>query len=115
MPTIFGEKVVIRILWRDQNTLNRRGIGITEKDNERFDRILRNSSGMILVVGPTGSGKTSRFYTMIHELKGETVNVISLEDPVEFQIAGVTQVAINEKTGLTFASALRSCLRQDRM
>ncbi|MCH4153773.1 MAG: GspE/PulE family protein [Saccharofermentans sp.] len=113
LPTIFGEKVVIRILWRDQNTLNRRGIGITEKDNERFDRILRNSSGMILVVGPTGSGKTSTLYTMIHELKGETVNVISLEDPVEFQIAGVTQVAINEKTGLTFASALRSCLRQD--
>ena len=66
-----------------------------------------------MIVGPTGSGKTSTLYTMIEELKSETVNMISLEDPVEFQIEGVTQVAINEKIGLTFASALRSCLRQD--
>lgn len=113
LPTIFGEKVVIRILMREMNTLNRHAIGITERDNERFDRILKNSAGIILIVGPTGSGKTSTLYTMIHELIDETVNIISLEDPVEFQIAGVTQVAINEKTGLTFASALRSCLRQD--
>jgi type IV pilus assembly protein PilB len=98
---------------REMNTLNRHAIGITERDNERFDRILKNSAGIILIVGPTGSGKTSTLYTMIHELIDETVNIISLEDPVEFQIAGVTQVAINEKTGLTFASALRSCLRQD--
>lgn len=113
LPTIHGEKVVIRILSRDQNTLTREGIGITKKDNARFSRILKNSSGMIMIVGPTGSGKTSTLYTMIEELKSDSVNMISLEDPVEFQIDGVTQVAINEKVGLTFASALRSCLRQD--
>lgn len=113
LPTIYGEKVVIRILQRDQKTLTRRGIGITERDNAKFDRILQNSAGMILIVGPTGSGKTSTLYTMIQELKNDSVNMISLEDPVEFQIDGVTQVAINEKVGLTFASALRSCLRQD--
>ena len=113
LPTIYGEKIVIRILTRDKNSLTRTGIGITEKDNERFSRILKNSSGLIMIVGPTGSGKTSTLYTIIEELKSETVNMISLEDPVEFQIEGVTQVAINEKIGLTFASALRSCLRQD--
>lgn len=113
LPTIHGEKIVIRILSRDQNTLNRKGIGITDRDNARFSRILKNSSGMIMIVGPTGSGKTSTLYTMIEELKSDSVNMISLEDPVEFQIEGVTQVAINEKVGLTFASALRSCLRQD--
>lgn len=113
LPTIYGEKVVIRILWRDKSTLTRKGIGITDKDNAKFERILKNSSGMILIVGPTGSGKTSTLYTMINELKSDTVNMISLEDPVEFQIDGVTQVAINEKVGLTFAEALRACLRQD--
>jgi type IV pilus assembly protein PilB len=113
LPTIHGEKVVIRILARDPKTLTRRGIGITDRDNAKFDRILKNSAGMILIVGPTGSGKTSTLYTMIQELKSDTVNMISLEDPVEFQIEGVTQVAINEKVGLTFAAALRACLRQD--
>lgn len=113
MPTIFGETVVIRILWRDAATLTRKGIGITDRDNAKFDRILHNSSGMILIVGPTGSGKTSTMYTMIQELNKPDINMISLEDPVEYQIEGVTQVAINEKVGLTFASALRACLRQD--
>lgn len=113
LPTIYGEKIVIRILARDKNILNRKGIGITDSDNEKFTRILKNSSGMILIVGPTGSGKTSTLYTMIEELKSPTVNMISLEDPVEFKIDGVTQVAINDKIGLDFATALRSCLRQD--
>ena len=113
LPTLYGEKVVIRVLSRDQKTLTRQGIGITERDNAKFDRILENSAGMILIVGPTGSGKTSTLYTMIQELKSDTVNMISLEDPVEFQIDGVTQVAINEKVGMTFASAMRACLRQD--
>lgn len=113
LPTIYGEKVVIRILSRDKDILNRKGIGITDADNEKFTRILKNSSGMILIVGPTGSGKTSTLYTMIEELKSPSVNMISLEDPVEFKIDGVTQVSINEKIGLDFATALRSCLRQD--
>lgn len=113
LPTIHGEKIVIRILARDQKTLTRKGIGITDRDNAKFERILKNSAGMILIVGPTGSGKTSTLYTMIQELKSDTVNMISLEDPVEFQIDGITQVAINESVGLTFATALRACLRQD--
>ncbi|MDO5702040.1 MAG: GspE/PulE family protein [Lachnospiraceae bacterium] len=113
LPTIYGEKIVIRLLMRDKSYLTREGIGITKQDNAKFDRILKNTSGVILIVGPTGSGKTSTLYTMIHELKQDTVNMISLEDPVEFQIDGVAQVAINEKVGLTFASALRACLRQD--
>ena len=113
LPTIYGEKVVIRLLWRDKETLTRQGIGMTERDLANFDKILKNSSGLILIVGPTGSGKTSTLYTMINELNQPTINMISLEDPVEFQIDGVTQVAINEKVGLTFASALRACLRQD--
>ena len=110
LPSIYGEKIVIRLLWRDKNILNRKGIGLTDADGATFERILKNSSGLILIVGPTGSGKTSTLYTMIGELNKDSVNMISLEDPVEFHIEGVTQVAINEKVGLTFASALRSCL-----
>lgn len=113
LPTIYGEKIVIRLLTREQSILNPHGIGITDEDIPKFDRLMKNTSGVVLIVGPTGSGKTSTLYTMINALKSDTVNMISLEDPVEFQIEGVTQVAINEKVGMTFASALRACLRQD--
>ena len=113
LPTIYGEKIVIRLLVREKGILNPHGIGITDDDIPKFDRLMKNTSGVVLIVGPTGSGKTSTLYTMINSLKSDTVNMISLEDPVEFQIEGVTQVAINEKVGLTFASALRACLRQD--
>lgn len=113
LPTIFGEKVVIRILLKDQSMLTREGIGLTNNNGEKFERLLKNNSGVILIVGPTGSGKSSTMYTMISELKSEAVNLIMLEDPVEYQMEGVTQVQINEKTGMTFASALRSVLRQD--
>ncbi|WP_066719373.1 GspE/PulE family protein [Clostridium sp. Marseille-P299] len=113
LPTIFGEKVVIRILLKDQSMLTREGIGLNNKNGEKFERLLKNNSGVILIVGPTGSGKSSTMYTMISELKSEAVNLIMLEDPVEYQMEGVTQVQINEKTGMTFASALRSVLRQD--
>lgn len=113
LPTIFGEKVVIRILLKNQGILTREGIGLTKENGEKFERLLKNNSGVILIVGPTGSGKSSTMYTMISELKSESVNLIMLEDPVEYQMEGVTQVQINEKTGMTFASALRSVLRQD--
>lgn len=113
LPTIFGEKVVIRILLKNEGILTRKGIGLTKENDDRFERLLKNNSGVILIVGPTGSGKSSTMYTMINELKSESVNLIMLEDPVEYQMEGVTQVQINEKTGLTFASALRSVLRQD--
>ena len=113
LPTIFGEKVVIRLLMKNQDMLTRAGIGMTEENGEKFERLLKNNSGVILIVGPTGSGKTSTMYTMIKELRSESTNLIMLEDPVEYQMDGVTQVQINEKTGMTFASALRAVLRQD--
>ena len=77
LPTIYGEKIVIRLLMRDKSYLTREGIGITKRDNAKFDRILKNTSGVILIVGPTGSGKTSTLYTMIHELKQDTVSLNS--------------------------------------
>ena len=113
LPTIFGEKVVIRILLKNKDLLTREGIGLTSDNEDRFNRLLQHNSGVILIVGPTGSGKSSTMYTMINELKSEAVNLIMLEDPVEYQMEGVTQVQVNEKTGMTFASALRSVLRQD--
>ncbi len=113
LPTIFGEKVVVRLLARDENMLDRSGIGIMNEDSEKLDRMLANTSGVILIVGPTGSGKSSTMYTLIKELLSESTNLITLEDPVEYNIDGATQVQINEKTGLTFASGLRAILRQD--
>lgn len=113
LPSIHGEKIVIRVLLQNEAMLTREGVGFTERDNQKMNRLLKNNSGVIMVVGPTGSGKSSTMYTMIKELKSESVNVIMLEDPVEYQMEGVTQVQINEKTGLTFANALRAVLRQD--
>ena len=113
LPTIYGEKVVLRLLMRDNKLLDRKGIGMDEEDGKRLDKLLRRTSGVILIVGPTGSGKSSTMYTMIKELISESTNLITLEDPVEYHIDGATQVQINEKTGMTFASGLRAILRQD--
>ena len=114
LPTIYGEKVVIRVLGQNMEMLTRKGIGIISKeDNEKLNRLEANSSGVILIVGPTGSGKTSTMFTIISELMDETKNLVTLEDPVEFNIPGATQVQINEKVGLTFAAGLRAILRQD--
>ena len=84
-----------------------------DDDSKKLDRLLKHSSGVILIVGPTGSGKSSTMYTIIKELISESTNLITLEDPVEYNIDGATQVQINEKTGLTFASGLRGnvCVR----
>ena len=113
LPTIHGEKVVIRILRRNEETLNRRGIGIQASEDAKIDKLLGLTSGVIMIVGPTGSGKSSTMYTLIRELLSDRTNLITLEDPVEYHIDGATQVQINEKVGLTFASGLRSILRQD--
>ncbi len=114
LPTIFGEKIVIRILGKDEKMLTRRGIGMVfDEDNRKVDRILANTSGVIMIVGPTGSGKTSTMFTLIREMLNESTNLVTLEDPVEYNIPGATQVQINEKVGLTFASGLRAILRQD--
>ncbi len=114
LPTIYGEKVVIRILGKNEKMLTREGIGLARNaDGEKVDRLLANTSGVILIVGPTGSGKTSTMFTIIKELLSDEKNLVTLEDPVEFNIPGATQVQINEKVGLTFASGLRAILRQD--
>jgi len=113
LPSIFGEKTVIRILGSEKSMLTREGIGMPPSEDEKLSKLLKLNSGVIMIVGPTGSGKSSTMYTLVNELLSEHTNLITLEDPVEYQIDGITQVQINEKVGLTFASGLRAILRQD--
>lgn len=114
LPTIFGEKLVIRILVQLPDLMTMDGIGLRGVNRERFSRLLSTTrEGAILLVGPTGSGKTSTMHTIIDQMKSESLNLISLEDPVEYHMENVCQVQINEKAGLTFANALRAVLRQD--
>lgn len=114
LPTIYGEKIVLRLLKKSEDTLTMDGIGLRGHNKELFNKLIHNNSeGVILIVGPTGSGKSSTMYTMVKDLNNEEVNMITLEDPVEYNIEGVNQVQINEKAGLTFANTLRAVLRQD--
>ena len=113
LPTINGEKVVIRLLNKASGIFTEKGIGLTGRNLEKFDALMKSKNGIILIVGPTGSGKSSTMYAMINRLNTEEVNLVTLEDPVEYNIDGVSQVQINDKTGMTFASGLRSALRQD--
>jgi len=113
LPTIYGEKAVIRLLDKSTGLLTLEGIGLEGDNLAKFTALLGNANGVILIVGPTGSGKSSTMYAMIRRLNTESVNLVTLEDPVEYNIDGVNQVQINEKTGMTFASGLRSILRQD--
>lgn len=113
LPTIYGEKMVIRMLDKSVQFLNRQGIGLKGETLARFDQLLKHTNGVILIAGPTGSGKSSTMSSMVRELNTEEVNLVTLEDPVEYNIDGVNQCQINEKTGMTFANGLRSILRQD--
>ncbi len=113
LPTMFGEKLLIRLLDKDAQFLDKESIGLSGHDAQWYDDLLRAKSGVILIAGPTGSGKSSTMQTMIRQLNTRSVNLISLEDPVEYQIKGVNQVQINDKVGMTFASGLRAILRQD--
>jgi len=113
LPTVFGETVVMRILDREAQVFTPEGIGLSGANRERYDRLMRNRQGVILVVGPTGSGKSSTLYTMLGQLNTEEVNLVTLEDPVEYNMDGVNQIPINEKVGMTFANGLRAILRQD--
>ena len=113
LPTEFGEKIVIRFLFKSETLLSTDGIGLEGKNLSDYNELLKNSNGVILISGPTGSGKTTTMYTMINELNREEVNLVTLEDPIEYNIDGVNQVQVNEKVGLTFAAGLRSILRQD--
>lgn len=113
LPTIHGEKTVIRILAKSDINLNRAYLGINAHNNEMIDRIIRVPQGIVLISGPTGSGKTTTLYTLLAEKNEPETNIITVEDPVEIQIAGINQVQVNVKAGMTFASGLRSILRQD--
>ncbi|OPJ56329.1 GspE/PulE family protein [Alkalithermobacter paradoxus] len=113
MPTVFGEKIVIRLLLRNEFLFSRNELGLIDENLRRFDKIVKNPSGIILITGPTGSGKTTTLYTLLKELNSIDKNIISIEDPVEYKIEGVNQIQINNKVGLTFASGLKSILRQD--
>ncbi|MCI1959973.1 MAG: GspE/PulE family protein [Clostridia bacterium] len=113
LPTIYGEKVVIRLLDKSSQILTKEKIGLSGHDLKKYEKLISFPSGVVLMVGPTGSGKSSTMYTMIDELNKETVNLVTLEDPVEYNIDGINQVQINEKAGMTFAGGLRSILRQD--
>ena len=113
LPTVYGEKIVARLLDKSGGKLSKDAIGLTGADLEKYERMLHCRSGVLLIVGPTGSGKSTTMYTMIDDLNTDSVNLVTLEDPVEYNIDGVNQVQINEKTGMTFASGLRAILRQD--
>lgn len=113
LPASHGEKVVIRILDTRSAVRSLEGLGLDEVDAPRMRRLLEVHEGLVLVTGPTGSGKTTTLYAALLEIKRLGVNVITVEDPVEYRIPGIVQVQINEKADLTFASALRSILRQD--
>ena len=113
LPTVFGEKVVMRLASKEGFKRDKKDLGLSPTDLVKFDNILRNPHGIILVTGPTGRGKSTTLYTALSELASDEVNIITFEDPVEANVDNVNQVQVNDKANLTFASALRSILRQD--
>lgn len=113
LPTILGEKIVIRILDREKFSLNLDELNFTPENLALYRRLYNYGSGIVLLTGPTGSGKTTTLYATLAELNNSERNIVTIEDPVEYRINGISQVAVNEKAGLTFASGLRSILRQD--
>jgi type IV pilus assembly protein PilB len=118
IPSAFGESVVIRILAREEFKSSQKGLhldslGLKQEDLAKFRRAITASYGMVLVTGPTGSGKTTTLYAALNEVNTKEDKVITIEDPVEYQLRGVVQIPVNEKKGLTFARGLRSILRHD--
>jgi type IV pilus assembly protein PilB len=113
LPTVHGEKVVMRILDKTNFLIPKEKLGFTKPNLAKFDQLLKNPNGIILITGPTGSGKSTTLYTMLSELNQVHDNITTVEDPVEYMIDGLNQVQVNTKAGLTFAGALRSFLRQD--
>jgi len=113
LPTRWGEKIVIRLLRRGRSLMTLGQLGFQPAIEERLHGLIRRPQGMLLAVGPTGSGKTTTLYSFVNEIRREPMNIITIEDPIEYEVDGVSQVPVNEKTGLTFSKALRSILRQD--
>lgn len=113
LPTVYGEKIVMRLAQKTALSRDKKDLGFESEELHRFEDILKHPNGIMLVTGPTGSGKSTTLYTALSELNTEEVNIITVEDPVEANINGINQVQVNAKAGLTFAAALRSILRQD--
>jgi type IV pilus assembly protein PilB len=113
LPTVYGEKIVIRLLDRSGFITAKSQLGFTAENLKLFDKVIKNPNGIILITGPTGSGKSTTLYAVLKELNKVNRNIITIEDPVEYKLEGVNQVQVNVKSGMTFASGLRSILRQD--
>lgn len=113
LPTVYGEKMVIRLLDKSNFNFSKESLGFSKKNLQLFDNILSQPYGMILVTGPTGSGKSTTLYVILKELNRIEKNIITVEDPVEYKLAGINQVQVNTKAGLNFSTGLRSILRQD--
>lgn len=113
LPTITGEKIAIRVLDKSSLLLRLNQLGFSKTNLEKFRRMIRRPYGIILVTGPTGSGKTTTLYATLQELNSTSLNIVTIEDPVEYRLEGINQVQINSRAGLTFASGLRAILRQD--
>ena len=113
LPTYYGEKAVVRILNKEIASISLDQLGFSEKNTAILTNFIHRPQGIVLITGPTGSGKTSTLYACMQEVRSDEVNIISVEDPVEYELAGINQVQINEKVGLTFPFVLRSILRQD--
>ena len=113
LPTALGERIVMRLLEKSTEILNMRDLGLTDDNLDRMKRLVKISHGIILVTGPTGSGKTTSLYAVLNYINSPDKNILTIEDPVEYQLDGIGQIQVNSKVGLTFASGLRSIVRQD--
>ncbi len=113
LPTVFGEKFVIRILDKTSFQFTRADLGFTDEENKLVDKMLSHPHGIILLTGPTGCGKSTTLYSFLKEVNNPTVNIVTVEDPVEYSMSGINQTQVNNKANMTFAAALRSILRQD--
>jgi len=113
LPTFHGEKTVIRLLDRKKATLPLEELGLPEDDLFYYRKLIEKPQGMVIVCGPTGCGKTTTLYSTLEKINKESVNIMTIEDPIEYQLPGINQMQVNQKTGLTFARGLRGMLRQD--
>ncbi|MGM0409668.1 MAG: GspE/PulE family protein, partial [Bacillota bacterium] len=113
IPTIYGEKAVIRLLKKENSLIDLQNIGFTENNLNKFKKLIKKQKGIILVTGPTGSGKSTTLFSALNELKDESKNIVTIEDPVEYRISGFNQIQLNKKINFDFPNALKSILRQD--